>query len=80
MQHLSEHSLLTSCQHGFVKGRSCTTNLLSALEDWTEMLDTGVHLDAIYLDFSKAFDLMPHERLFVKLKALGINGQSIFER
>ena len=77
MQHLSEHSLLTSCQHGFVTERSCTTNLLTALEDWTEMLDRGVPVDAIYLDFSKAFDLVPHERSLVKLKALGINGQAL---
>ena len=77
MQHLSEHSLLTSCQHDFVTGQSCTTNLLSALEDWTEMLDTGVPVDAIYLDFSTAFDSVPLERLLLKLEALGINGQAL---
>ena len=49
--------------------------MLSALEDWTEMLDTGVSIDAIYLDFSKAFGSVPHERLLLKLKAQGINGQ-----
>ena len=43
------------------------------------MLDTGVPPNAIYLDFSKAFDSVPHERLLVKLKALanGINGQAL---
>ena len=51
--------------------------MLSALEDWTEMLDTGVPVDAIYLEFSTAFDSVPHERLLVKLKALGINGQAL---
>ena len=65
---MKQHSLLTSCQHGFV-----TTNLLSALEDWTEMLHTGVSIDAIYLDFLTAFDSVP----LVKLKALGINGQAL---
>ena len=77
MQHLSEHSLLTSCQHGFVTGRSCTTNMLSALEDWTEMLDMGVPVVAIYLDFWTAFDSVAHEILLVKLKALGIDGQAL---
>ena len=77
MQHLSENDLLTNCQHGFVAGRSCTTNLLSTLEDWTSLLDIGVPVDAVYLDFSKAFDSVPHERLLIKLKALGIEGQAL---
>jgi len=74
MKHLEENHLLADCQHGFVKGRSCSTNLLTALDDWTETLDNGEALDVIYFDFAKAFDTVPHQRLLNKLKAHGITG------
>ena len=44
------------------------------MEDWTEHLDNHNSEDAIYLDFQKAFDTVPHHRLFTKLKGYGISG------
>ena len=58
--------------HGFTRGKSCLTNLLSALNDWTLSLNNGVGTDVIYLDFQKAFDTVPHCRLMKKLDAYGI--------
>ena len=52
------------------------TQLLVVIELWTEMLDSGDPVDAIYLDFSKAFDTVPHQRLLNKLKAYGIAGDT----
>ena len=75
MQHVDVNKLLSSCQHGFVKGRSCSTQLLQCLDVWTTMLNDGSCLDAIYLDFSKAFDSVPHRRLLQKMKDYGITGQ-----
>ena len=72
--HLNRNQLLTDCQHGFIKGRSCVTQLLAMLDKWTEILDQGGNIDAIYLDFSKCFDSVPHERLLLKLKKYGIQG------
>ena len=46
-------------QHGFLEGRSCTTQLLEFLEDITAALDQGDVVDVIYLDFCKAFDKDP---------------------
>ncbi|CAM4378502.1 unnamed protein product [Caretta caretta] len=60
-------------QHGFTKGRSCQTNLFSFFEKVTDFLDKGNTVDLIYLDFSKAFDTVPHGELLVKLKKMGIN-------
>ncbi|CAM5139726.1 unnamed protein product [Natator depressus] len=60
-------------QHGFTKGRSCQTNLISFFEKVTDFLDKGNAVDLIYLDFSKAFDTVPHEELLVKLEKMGIN-------
>ena len=57
-----------------MKGRSCLTNLLEYLETVTKLLDEGVPVDVIYLDFAKAFDKVPHARLLKKLEAHGIGG------
>ena len=54
--------------------QSCVTQLFTALNYWTESLEQGVPVDVIYLDFSKAFDSVPHERLLLKLRAHGIHG------
>ncbi|CAM5112852.1 unnamed protein product [Eretmochelys imbricata] len=60
-------------QHGFTKGRSCQTNLISFFEKVTDFVDKGNTVDLIYLDFSKAFDTMPHRELLVNLEKMGIN-------
>ena len=44
------------------------------MEDFTKYIDQKNTIDVIYLDFRKAFDSVPHYRLFVKLKAYGITG------
>jgi hypothetical protein len=61
--HLEKQGLIRATQHGFMRGRSCTTNLLSFFEKMTSELDNGKAAYVIYLDFAKAFDTVPHERL-----------------
>ena len=73
---LVKHKLLNSSQHGFLKARSCLTDMLCFLEEITKWIDVGSPVDIIYLDFQKAFDKVPHQRLLLKLKAHGI-GDSI---
>ena len=73
--HMVENQLLTKCQHGFIKGRSCVTQLLAVMDKWTEALDIGNNIDAVYLDFVKAFDSVPHQRLMMKIKGYGILGK-----
>ena len=55
--------------------RSCLTNLLEYLEELTRLVDEGNCVDVVYLDFAKAFDKVPHQRLLAKLKAAGIEGR-----
>ena len=69
-----ENNIIPQEQHGFVNKRSCLTNLLETLEDITKWQDLGIPIDEIYLDFAKAFDKVPHQRLTYKLERLGING------
>ena len=51
-------------QHGFLKARSCLTNQLCFFEEITKWVDDGSPVDVVYLDFQKAFDKVPHQRLF----------------
>ena len=76
MDLLIKHKLINSSQHGFLKAKSCLTNLLCFLEEITKWVDDGSTVDVIYLDFQKAFDKVPHQRLILKLKSHGM-GNSI---
>ena len=75
VEHLERLNLLNNAQHGFRNGRSCLTNLLTTLEQWTEIIDEGDCLDIAYLDFRKAFDLVSHEHLLYKMSKYGIDGK-----
>ena len=72
--HFTEHKLYAQCQHGFRNNRSCISQLLEVIEDLTVHFD-GESVDIVYLDFRKAFDTVPHQRLLVKLKSYGITGE-----
>ena len=76
MDFLIKHKLINPSQHGFLKARSCLTNLLCFFEEITKWVDEGSPVDIIYLDFQKAFDKVPHQRLILKLKSHGM-GNSI---
>ena len=76
MDFLIKHNLINPSQHGFLKARSYLTNLLCFLEEITKLVDDGSPVDVIYLDFQKAFDKVPHQRLVLKLKSHGM-GNSI---
>jgi Endonuclease-reverse transcriptase/Reverse transcriptase (RNA-dependent DNA polymerase) len=56
MKHLKKHGLIRNIQHGFLPGRSCTTNLLTFFEKVTAEIDNGGSFDTVFLDFAKAFD------------------------
>ena len=71
--HLVSTKLLSSKQFGFCKGRSTVTQLLVSIYNWMKSMDNKKAVDAIYLDFSKAFDTVPHKRLIHKLKMYGIH-------
>jgi hypothetical protein len=75
VSYLETNKLLLTSQHGFRKGRSCLTNLLTFLDQVTDGLDRGESVDVIFLDFAKAFDKVPHERLLRKMEAYGIGGE-----
>ena len=68
VQHLEEKELLNEGQHGFRSNRSTLTQLLEYYETIMEMSEAHTIVDAIYLDYAKAFDKVPHAILMRKLK------------
>ena len=74
VSHLMDNNLISDDQHGFVPGRNCITQLLVCMEEWTRRMENNLSFDVIYTDFSKAFDSVPHVRLFRKIRAMGIEG------
>ncbi|RMC09601.1 hypothetical protein DUI87_13387 [Hirundo rustica rustica] len=66
MQHIQDNQLITSNQLGFMKGRSCLTDLISFYDKATHLVDKGKAVD-VYLNVSKAFDTISHSILLEKL-------------
>ena len=78
MSHLDKHNVLTDSQHGFRARRSCETQLVSLVHELASSLDSGIQTDLAILDFSKAFDKVPHKRLLKKLDHYGVRGNTYF--
>ena len=75
MEHMEENNLFTKHQHGFRIGYSYVTQLIDVCDKWSEELDNKNCIDILYLDFKKAFDSVPHQRLLTKLKDYGFKGK-----
>ena len=61
-------------QHGFQRGLSCETQLITVIHEWACVLNIYGQGDVIFLDFANAFDTVPHDRLLLKAKFYGISG------
>ena len=60
LKHLEKNKILTNLNHGFRSGYSFETQLLTTINDFLQEHDKGHQLDVAILDFSKAFDTVPH--------------------
>ena len=77
MKYLDNHHILSDQQHGFRKRRSCESQLITTVHDLASGLDKRQQIDAILLDFSKAFDKVAHRRLATKLHHYGIRNKTL---
>ncbi|KAF2363294.1 Reverse transcriptase domain [Trinorchestia longiramus] len=73
-KHPNDQNLINDTQHGFREKRSCLTNLLDFFGEVNCIYNRAKAADLVYLDFQKAFDKVPHERLMAKVEAHGIRG------
>ena len=81
LSHIAKHlaaknNILIDQQHCFRQRFSCETQLISAVNDWAKCINSRSQTDVILLDFSKAFDSVPHQRLLLKLDYYGICGKT----
>ena len=77
MDHLERLNILNDAQHGFHKRRSTETQLILTIQDLAKGLDDGGQIDTLLLDFSKAFDKVPHKYLQHILDYYGIRGSTL---
>ena len=70
------HHILDPNQHGFRKGLSCETQLIQFVQEFHTNTAIGKQVDAIVMDFSKAFNKVDHNRLLYKLGKYGIEGKT----
>ena len=75
MNYLESNHILNDYQYGFRSSHSCQAQLISIIEELQLALDCHHQVDLLMLDFSKAFDTVPHQHLLKKLKYYGINGK-----
>ena len=76
-EYMKENFLFSQKQYGFITGCSTVLQLINVFDNWTLGLDNGNYVDVIYMDFQKAFDMVPHKRLINKLESYNISNELI---
>ena len=73
LKHVESSTPLALQQWGFRSGRSTVSALLDVTHNWSQTLDTGKEVCAVFFDLRKAFDSVPHRSLLEKLQSSGID-------
>ncbi len=77
LNHFDYNNILVDCQHGFRSRRSCETQLVTFVQELSQSMHGGTRTDVAIMDFSKAFDKVPHQRLLLKLNHYGVRGATL---
>ena len=73
--HIQKYDIMSASQHGFCKGKSTSSNLVTFWDDITLMADQSLSVSIIYTDLRKAFDSVPYDLLLYKLEKLGVGAR-----
>ena len=73
--YLDQNNLFNTTQHAFRKGRSCLSQLLAHYDEILSLIENGLNVDVVYLDFAKAFDKVDIKKVLYKMKCLGVEGK-----
>ena len=74
--HLDTRSILGNEEHSFRFKRSCESQLIAFTQELFNKVAGSGQVDAFVLDFSKAFDKVPHARVMSKLDYYGIRNNT----
>ena len=71
----TQHKVLNTAQHGYRSGHSCEIQLIQTIHEFTSSLNNRTQTDVIIMDFSKAFDTVPHDRLLLECAKYSVTGK-----
>ncbi|KAK4829117.1 LOW QUALITY PROTEIN: hypothetical protein QYF61_002155, partial [Mycteria americana] len=77
LKHMEGREEIRESQRGFTKGKSCLKNLVAFYDGVTASMDKGRAMDIIYLDFCKAFGMIPYNVTAAKLERYGLDGSTV---
>ena len=72
-----EKKIIRRNKYRFTKGKSCSTSMVAFYDVITTWVDEGTALDFVYLDFSKAFDIVTYNILLIRFQECGIEESTV---